>query len=246
LNKHFVTIIAHGENLELRKDPGQLPYHLGKLSGITGTLVTYYYALKGGRAAGPVPIPPTDAAQQNRDYPYLLTEVKGLDIHFLSYTGRKKFSDRSIVDYIRGNASKIDVLNLFHFGSENIFYAFVYKIYNPAGKVYLKLDIDIPFYKNHPYFFNTVSSVKWFKVFCFTKLIEPLFFTLVHTISAESQTGIDYFTGRYRVSPKKMALVPNGVDAEQISRYVPITRDFAEKENILITVGKIGSAQKKQ
>jgi glycosyltransferase involved in cell wall biosynthesis len=237
--------VLHTENLELRKDPGQLPYHIGKqYNTASATLVTYYYTLKGGRNNGPVAMPPQDTEQQYIDYPFLQSEVKGLHLDFLPYRGRGKFYERSVLNYLFKNSAKIDVLNLLHFNAENIFYTLLFKVLHPKGKVYIKLDIDIPFYKNTPYFFNAGGFNKLLKVFLFTRLLQPLFFKLAHTISAESQTGMNYFIERFNVPQKKMMLLPNGVDKDKINSRIVTVKNFIEKENIIITVGRIGTSQK--
>src|ERR1700743_96850 len=240
----FVTIVPHTENLELRKDPGQIPYQLGKLQNISTLLGAYYYSMAGGRNAGPVAIPPDDLNKHYQDYPYLLTEVKDLRLHFLHYKGRGKFFERSVFQYLLKNSGKINVLNLFHFNAENIFYTILYKLLNPWGKVYLKLDINIPFYKGTMHFFNASGRYGSLKIFLFNKVIYRLFFRLVHTISAESENGLDYFSDRFKVPLKKMLVLPNGVDENRINRYIQKTKDFHEKENIIITVGKIGALEK--
>ncbi|MDB5109854.1 MAG: hypothetical protein JWR67_968, partial [Mucilaginibacter sp.] len=100
LVKRFVTIVPHIENLELRKDTGQVPYQLHKILGYDSTLVTYFYTLHGGRNAGAVTEPPKDEETINYNYPYLLTEVPGLKIHFLKNKGRHKFYERAIYEYL--------------------------------------------------------------------------------------------------------------------------------------------------
>jgi glycosyltransferase involved in cell wall biosynthesis len=239
----FVTIVKHIENLELRKDTGQIPYHIGKISGVVSSLVSYYYTLKGGVDQGPVLIPPM--MNVGVDYPFLETEVKGLGLHFLQYEGRGKFYDKSIYRYLLKNSSKIDVLHLFHFNAENIFYTLLYKILNPTGKVYLKLDINIPFYKSREHFFNIhKNTFGRVKIFLISSILQPLFFRLVHTISAESKIGATYFAERFKIPSKKMFLLQNGVDREKIDVYIPKTKNFQEKENLIITVGKIGTKEK--
>jgi len=238
----FVTIVTHIENLELRKDTGQLPYHMGKIPGVFSSLVSYYYTLKGGRNQGPVLLPPMNV---NEDYPFLETEVKGLDLNFLEYEGRDSFFDKSVYHYLLKNSKKIDVLNLFHFSSENIFYTLVYKTLKPTGKVYLKLDIDIPYYKSKEHFFNIPkNAIGQAKLLVYSKIIQPLFFGLIHTISAESKVGAAYFGQRFKISPKKIFLLQNGVDKNRIEGYIPKAKSFHEKENVLLTVGRIGTRQK--
>ena len=106
--KRFVTIVPHIENLELRKDTGQIPYHFYKELGYESTLVSYFYTLKGGRKAGPVKFPPTIREEIIKDYPFLDSEVKGLKMHFLPYDGRERFYEKAIKKYIEIEAKNID------------------------------------------------------------------------------------------------------------------------------------------
>jgi glycosyltransferase involved in cell wall biosynthesis len=234
----LVTLVLHMENLELRKDTGQLPYHLGQLPGVETALVSYYHTSD----TGVVPEPPEREAW-GRDYPFLSTEVNGLEMTFLADTGRGQFYERSVLKYLQKQARQIDVLNLFHFNAENIFYTLWYKWLNPAGKVYIKLDINLTFYRRVPYFFN-VSDYPRFKIGLFTRLLYPVFFRLVHTISAESAIGLTYFEERFGVPRRKMLLLPNGVDSQRILAQVQTVNAYPARENIILTVGKIGTAQK--
>ncbi len=244
MNKTFVTIVPHIENLELRKDTGQIPYHFYKTLGYDATLVSYFYTLKGGREAGPVTNPPTNKLEIEKNYPYLNTEVPGLKIHFLQNLGRGKFYEKTIYSYVKNNAKNITILNLFHLTAENIFYSLLYKFYNPKGKIYLKLDIDIAYYQTQKNIFNTNSVLGKIKKQIYSFLLLPLFFKLVHIISAESDAGLDYFTNRYKLSAKKILLIPNGVDSERLATIVPHRLSLNEKENIIISVGRIGNSQK--
>lgn len=239
----FVTIVPHIENLELRKDTGQIPYQFHKILNGNSTLVSYYYSLNGGRKKGPLTKLPIDDNIITQDYPHLKTEVSGLNLHFLENKGRGRFYEKAILDYIRLNAKQIDILNLFHFSSENIFYTLFYKWKNPKGKVYLKLDIDISFYKGKKNFINIGQKVPVLgKVLAY--IITRLFFKSVALITAESNVGLSYFKDRFNPPPQKLQLLPNGVDKERILKLVKKVRPFEEKENIILTVGRIGNIQK--
>ena len=240
----FVTVVTHIENLELRKDTAQIPYQLGRLENAETSLVSYYYTLKGGRQAGPLSVPPPSAADWEKDYPFLATEVPGLNLHFLADRGRGKFFEKAVLDYLRRNAKKIDILNLFHFNAENVFYTLYYKLRNPQGKVYLKLDIDLPHYKKTRHFINATGKFGALKAVLFTNLLLPVFFRLVHTVSAESIAGLNYFRERFNAPRRKLAVVKNGVDANLINQRVDQINTFDKKENIIVTVGRIGTAQK--
>lgn len=241
--KKFVTIVPHIENQELRKDTGQIPYHFHKVLGFDSTLVTYFYTLQGGRSKGSIDIPPTNETTIHTEYPYLSSEVPGLKLHFLKNKGRGKFYEKSIADYIKKNSRSIDILNLFHFNTENIFYSILYKLLNPKGKIYLKLDIDLNYYKSRPYFFNTNSILFPLKKIVVEKLIYRLFFSVIDVLSAESKLGLDYFKNRFNVQEKKMLIIPNGVDKNRVNELI-IQKPIREKENIIITVGRIGTAEK--
>lgn len=244
MKKTFVTIVTHAENLELRKDPGQVPYHMHKIFGYDSILVTYFYTLEGGRNDGPLAVAPTDKNTIAENYPFLDDEVPGLKLHFLNNTGRQKFYEKAVSDYLKNNAKSIDVLNLFHFNTENIYYVFLYKWLNPKGKVYLKLDIDISYYESRDYFFNTNIRFAFLKKILVQKIYYPFFFSKTDVISAESKIGVTYFKNRFNVSPKKMLLLPNGVDEERLNLITGGARGYNEKENILISVGRIGTGQK--
>lgn len=240
----FVTIVPHIENLELKKDTGQIPYQFFKTLGYESTLVSYFYDLQGGRKAGPWKQPPTKKKVIEANYPYLKSEVDGLKLHFLANEDRGKFFERSIYTYIKQHAKEIDILNLFHFTSENIFYTLVYKLLHPKGKVYLKLDIDIAFHQNQVSIFNAGGKFGKIKSWFYQQLLLPPFFKMVKLISAESIDGYSYFRDRYRVPEKKMALIPNGTDLEHLYALTNGVKSFEEKENILLSVGRIGNAQK--
>lgn len=240
-NKKWVTLVLHAENLELRKDPGQIPYHAYKVLGFESTLVTYYYSIEKGRSGGAQP-PSEDSEKIKKDYPFLETEVPGLKMHFLPLKGRKRFYERAVFEYLKINAKNIDVLNLLHFGSENIFYGFIYKYYNPKGKIYLKLDIDLDFYNKTERIFQIAKLPiigKWIEW-----IIIRFFFNLVSIISAESSAGLMYFKNRFKPPTPKLILLPNGVDEDRIKALVPVLRTFEEKENIILSVGRIGNIQK--
>jgi glycosyltransferase involved in cell wall biosynthesis len=241
MTTRFVTIVTHAENMELRKDPGQIPYQLFRLAGYQSTLVTYFYPLEQNLASPAYPAAGPETILDS--YPFLLTEVPGLKMKFLVRRGRGRFYERAVYEYLVNNAKEIDVLNLFHFNTENIFYGFLYKLKNPKGKIYLKLDIDLVYYRSRAHFFNT-GGFKPVRIFLWHKLFFPLFFKLTHTVSAEYATGLAYFRARFKVPAKKMMLLKNGVDSDRIARYIPRSKPFDEKENAIITVGRIGSKQK--
>ena len=100
MSTRFTTIVAHIENLELRKDTGQIPYQFQKILNGNSTLVSYYYSLNGGRKLGPVQNPPLNEVDISKDYPYMKSEVPGLRLHFLKYNGRGRFYEKEVYSHI--------------------------------------------------------------------------------------------------------------------------------------------------
>ena len=105
---------------------GLFPYCLKKFYGVSGSVLTFNH--------GP--------------YPYLENELKGLEIEFLGKTKRWFKFHTSIIKYLFLNSKRIDVFCVKTLTWENLIYLFIYKILNPKGKSYLKLDTDLGIIKN--------------------------------------------------------------------------------------------------
>lgn len=242
--KRVAVLVMHGENLELRKDTGQMAYQLYRQNGCDSSLVTYYYRLAGGRRAGPVTPPPANESEIAADYPLLATAVNGLKLKFLPDLGRGKFYERAVILYLRAESRQIDLLVLFHFSVDTIVYTMLYKWLNPAGKVYVKLDIDLDYYRGRRDFFNANIFFPAIKRRLFDRYIVPAFFKQVTLLSAEHAAGKAYFKERFSVPEGKLIQVKNGVDRFSVEEIHPKRRSFTEKENIILTVGRIGALQK--
>lgn len=218
LKKSFVTIFPDTENFHLIKDVGQVPYFMSKTGEYHSTIVTY---------------------KNSEDYPYLENEVKGLKLVFIPRLGKFLYSDIGVMKYLSSESKNIDVLNLFHFKKDNIVYLLLYKTLNPKGKAYVKLDIDIMFFKKYNSFFFSNYKLKN----SLLKRLTRLHIKMTDLFSIETEEAREYLVKIYPELEKKLICIPNGVDVEFIS---PITahRTFDQKENLIITVGRIGTAQK--
>lgn len=218
MKKSFVTIFPDTENFHLVKDVGQIPYFMGKTGEYDSTIVSY---------------------KNSPEYPYLEKEVKGLKISFIPRSEKFLYSDISILKYLYSESRNIDVLNLFHFKRDNILYLLLYKFLNPEGKTYVKLDIDLLFFKKYNSFFFSTYKLKNYLLKSFTKL----HLNLTDLFSIETEEARDYLIKIYPEMERKLICIPNGVDDEFISKTIPL-KTFEEKENIIITVGRIGTFQK--
>ncbi len=216
--KTFVTIFTAAENFHLVKDVGQIPYFMYKTEGYEASLVCY---------------------RNNTEYPYLKNEVKGLKLTFIPNNGRLFYFDIGVVIFLFTSSRSIDVLNLFHFKKDNLFYLLVYKLLNKKGKAIIKLDIDLLFFKQYNALFYSKYPIKNYFLRAVTKCI----FSLSDRITIETEEGREYLLKIYPELQKKLICIPNGVDDTFIERNI-ILKPFEQKENIIITVGRIGTKQK--
>lgn len=214
----FVTLFPETENFHLVKDVGQIPYFMYKTENYDGELVSY---------------------QNSSDYPYLNNEVNGLRLTFIPDKGRIFYFEKSLFHFLIKESKSIDVLHLFHFKREHIIYLLIYKLLNPRGKSYIKLDMDILFFKNYNSFFFSHYQLKNYLL----KILCKWIFRLTDLFSVETEDARNYLLTVYPQLKDKLICIPNGIDSEYFEREIK-TKTFAEKENIIITVGRIGTVQK--
>ena len=214
----FVTVFTETENFHLVKDVGQLPYFMYKTEGYDATLISY---------------------KNNVEYPFIDQEVNGLKLNFIPNKGRFLYFELGVLYYLLNKSKSIAVLNLFHFKKDNILYLLIYKLVNPQGKAYIKLDMDILFFKNYNAFLFSNYALKNFILKALTSWI----FKLTDLFSVETDQAKDYLLNVYPELQNKLICIPNGVDNLYLDKEIPI-KAFQEKENIILTVGRIGTEQK--
>jgi glycosyltransferase involved in cell wall biosynthesis len=214
----FVTIFTETENFHLVKDVGQIPYFMYKTEGYDAELISY---------------------KNNEEYPYLNKEVKGLKLNFIPNKGRLVYFELGILSYLWSFSKSIDILNLFHFKKDHLLYFLLYKTLNPKGKSYIKLDMDILFFKDYNAFLYSKYSLKNYLLKSITKWI----FQLTDVFSVETEEARLYLLRIYPELEQKLICIPNGVDNHYLEEEIKL-RSWEEKENIIITVGRIGTFQK--
>ena len=214
----FVTVFTETENFHLVKDVGQLPYFMYTTEGYDATLISY---------------------QNNVEYPFIDQEVNGLKLNFIPNKGRFLYFELGVLYYLFNHSKSIAVLNLFHFKKDHILYLLIYKLVNPKGKAYIKLDMDILFFKNYNAFLFSNYRIKNLILKALTSWI----FKLTDLFSAETDQAKDYLLNVYPELHNKLICIPNGVDNLYLDKEIPI-KAFQEKENIILTVGRIGTEQK--
>jgi GT2 family glycosyltransferase/glycosyltransferase involved in cell wall biosynthesis/Flp pilus assembly protein TadD len=153
------------------------------------------------------------ACYDNGQYPYLENELIGLKLDFIP-----KVTGDSVKDgynYLLNNSSKIDVLQLFHLTDRTLIWIDLYKRLNPKGKIYLKLDANINITQ-----LNIDNSVFQILKKC-------------DLVTVETKYLYDFLNKKW---PIKVEYIPNGFYDFNIKEKVL----FKEKENTIITVGRIG------
>lgn len=199
--KKFYTMMENLENVHLIKDVGMFPYVLQKEGYFDSYIVGY--------------------GVDECDLKYLCSTIKGV-----KYVKRKKITGNSIMDgivWLVGNSKKIDILNLYHYKKSTFIWILIYKLFNPKGKVYVKLDIDPADGMRMTMKRNTI---KYFV----TKYI----LGMASVISCETRTFKEYAENNW---PINVQYIPNAIMKEEINCN-------CKKENIIISVGRMGTQQK--
>jgi glycosyltransferase involved in cell wall biosynthesis len=226
------------ERVHLGKDVGMIPSTLTNEFGLITNIVFY-------------------ANKNNVD---LSNNENGVNMHRLklNFFNRVSFLEfflSPMVFYLLKNAKKIDTLMLIHLKRQNFFYRFIYKLFNPNGKVYLKLDIG----KNALNDFRNYRQIEMIKIKFFDFYRFKFFFHIIRSkiafiflksqilkidlISAETRNAIEIIneTTQY-ILKTKLLLLYNGISIN--TGMYKLRRDFSAKENIIISVGRIGAKVK--
>ncbi len=195
--ERFTTLMLDSKNIDLVKDVGQIPYNLYKNGIYESYLVSADIDVNGTN----------------------INSVDGLNVRVIPIRLRSK--TLTGIFYLIGNSRDIDILNLYHCRRRTYIFSGLYKICNPKGKVYLKLDAD----------FITARYVKENKRYrnLFHKLSK-----ISDVVSAESGVIAELLQV---YSEKKIHVIPNGTDMKAPD-------EFSSKRNIFLTVARIGTYEK--
>lgn len=217
--KNLCLIFNHFEQEHLGKDVFLAPYYLAKKNNLHLTIV--YRQTK-----------------TNANFPaqYRGAELTPLKTHFgyfwLWYT---EWIIRSLV-YVLMHGRKYDFLMSFHIYFRSILLSIFYKTVNPSGKIYLKLDIpDFIIRKLSRRAKNPIWKFLYNRCIAATDI-----FSVETKPCYEQLINLSYF----RKHADKVVYLPNGFDEDQVRQLGINTKLFAEKQNHLITVGRLGTDQK--
>ena len=213
----FVTIFPVAQNVHLIKDVGQVGNSIAATGAYDAKLVCF---------------------KNSEAYSLQKTEATHLNIEFLEPCGKHLFMEKAVLNYIEKEAKNIDVIHFFHLTKETIYYALHYKKHHPEGKIYLKMDV-----------YNEMleEGIRYSKKALFNwyhKQKEKQFFKVVTAISAENPKSVELLRRKYPLLNDKAFLLTNGVNDSFLKQHFPSVKPFTEKENIILSVGRIGAEEK--
>lgn len=159
--------------------------------------------------------------EKNGEYPYL-DYFEGVTLYLLPCSENLPHMQAAI-QYVAQNYRDIDILFLFGPRLEYIELAHVYKELNPAGIIYLKLD----------------ANSGWVNALPLEEKNYAHFLEMTDIISCESRKLQRFIYEKWR---RRIEYIPNGI----YNDFYPAMAKcrYEEKENMILTVGRIGSSQK--
>lgn len=201
----YCVLYPKTENVHLTKDVGMIAYKLNKLYSYDSFVATY----------------------KNGEYPYLQDEVKGLKLDFI----KKEHSHfKDVYLYLKKNAIRIDVLQIFHMTLNSVVYAFIYKMFNKKGIVFLKLDCT-------KVLVDKIKNMNFAQ-----RRILNAFLKRVDIIGVEKKEIFEALKIELKNHKTKLLNIPNGLDFDR--EEINAKAEFSNKENIILSVGRIGSPEK--
>lgn len=234
LRKVFLHICEEFEYIWIGKDNGMIPIYMHEICGYESKILTV--DLK------------HDLPNFERGIYFIkVKRIFGFLGNFAYWV--KLLKRYNIFKYLIKNAEKIDVLMLFHVSRCSYWYSYIYKKLNPNGKIYIKADFNLGVYQKELSVVN--SSPKNLKEF-FRKRRETKEYNkrkklipLVDLISYESLEAYDFMKNEYAGmdTKGKTIYLPNGYDNLFVEKNFKI-KEFKEKENIILTVGRLGTKEK--
>lgn len=220
--KNITLIFNHFEREHLGKDVFLLPYYFGKKMDSDVTIVY-----------------PQTAT--NKDFPSKYRGVKLVPlklygkVHSLTLLREWRF-----VIYLLKHAKDIDVLIRFHQTVQTGINGFVYKLFNKKGLFYVKLDINP----------DLIDAQNPIKNILKKKIVDYLInksMTYVDIVSCETTSAFERIQ-KSQLSRNqwkdKLILLKNGFDEDLIEDFGISVNSYSNKDNIFLTVGRLGTVEK--
>ena len=154
----------------------------------------------------------------NGDYPNL-KYTPGLRIEEVPRVTEDWLKDSCM--WLKNNAHRIDILNIYHLTDRSWRHALAYKMNNRKGKIYLKLD-GVP---------RLARTLIW-------RNIKPyLLMSMSEFVSTEFSDNAEILSRKWH---HRIGTVPNPINPSEIYDFRP----FSGRSNTILTVGRLGTKQK--
>ena len=233
MSKTFLHISEEFEYTWLGKDNGMIPIYMSEKLGYDSKILTAN--LK------------NDLPDSERGVEFVKVKRRFAFLSNFAYW-IKLVKRYNFFKYLIKNAKNIDILMLFHISRCSYWYAHFYKKLNPNGFIYVKADFNLAVYQKE---WNIVSSKpKSLREF-FRKRRESAEYNkrkklipMTDLISYESFEAYEFMKDSYAgIDTKgKTVYLPNGYDNNIIDKIK--VKTLEEKENIILTVGRLGTEAK--
>ena len=172
--------------------------------------------------------------QNENSYPGLQNDTPGLKLEFLN-SRQKKSPLLASVKYLFAHAKNIDALHLFGQSRWTLIVGALYKLLNAKGVLFIKMDMNVQYLQRLMHSkYNSRHLIAW----------NYFFKNQVNFISSEYAELTQLLKSFYTISGDKIIQLPNGVDDKAIEKLPFKRNSFAEKENIILYVGRVGAAEK--
>lgn len=216
MKKTFVCIFSGLDNAHLTKDIGQIGNAFSELADVESSIVCY----------------------GNKEYPTLKTETKNQSIVRIEDKGRILFFEKAILRYLRKQAKNIDILHVQQLNKADIYQVLLYKYLNPNGKILLKQDMHIP---------DLEKGIRYSRkgIFnSFHKYFEKKAHRKIDLIAVDSDDLLKAYGKEYPDTQDKLVVLSHNLNDHYLKEHFPVRKSFQEKENIILTTGRIGAADK--
>lgn len=216
MKKRFYTLCLTPDKVDLLKDPGMIPYYLGKM-GYESHFVSFI--------------------EPRIEDPFQKQVGGDMTLHYLGKQKLPKHPQlmmccRKAFRYIFTHRKGIDILNLYYL-KHSILYGLFYKMVRPKGCLYIKVDMNVRAFER-----EATQPLHFVRRFVYQLYLRYV----VDKVTIESTSGYKAFQEQFALPPNKVLYLPNGIDDTYLDEVPPIP--FEQKENLIITVARIGAPEK--
>lgn len=207
------------DKVHLYKDVGLVPYYLCKEYNLDGEIIF--------------------SNEYKKKLPQKFRNLELKELKFINVPRIIKKIDKfkvieniNFYKYLLKNMKKIDYLMFFHYRLDKILFIILYKLFNKKGKVYIKLDSNGVNEKA-----ETLSN----KI---RNYILGYFIKYVDLFSIETEKAKEEILEHKIYNNISLEVIKNGFDEDYLIENKIKVSSYEKKENIMITVGRLGNEQK--